>query len=732
MAGETLSFDIFARLREDGFAKAGKAASAATDDVLNLAKRLDELSKKSATARVGLAGDKEALAQLDKLDLKLLTTGRRVVDPKITLDGAAKAQAEIAGLEVSLDKLGTKSANVTAAVGSGPGGLAGPAGMGALIGAGVALSPILATVATGTAGFGLAAAGAVAPILKASKATGGLQANMAKLNPEQQKLAGSILGLGKQYDAFQKSLEPQVLTVFGTAIRTAGHLMSDVQPVAAATGKALNTMLGAIDDEFQSGAWQNFFGFMARTAGPDIQLLTNNFTDFLQILPPLLQDLQPVATGILQLTDDVLKLTGAVIKASDAERHLASEAHNSSGFLGELAHAAEGALGQFVPGVPAAQKMGQALSKQAEAASKAAPGLRDVTSALGGAVTAADAAATSVDGLTAAMAKNIGVVLTLQGDEISWQQSLQAASKQLDSNSAGLRGNSKDALANKAAVLQSSQAVVAFADDQLKLGGDLSGASKRIQDQIHWLQVHGGKSRFARDEIHALRMEENKLQDTIRQKLLVSASGFWKVTGALSGGAPQAGGGPHAARGAFIRTGQPGVDDQLIMAQRGELVVPTRMVSARAGRPPARHDPRVRAGRRDRELLRQRGRHAEVADEGGRRHAARRGRGHRGGDGGGDQARPGGGQRRRVRRCPGPAAAPRRRTRRWPGGCTRKWTGRRGTTWRCGRRAGTSSPATPTPARTASRRRCRRRRWARPRTRRSPTRPRRSTGWSAT
>ena len=56
MAGETLSFDIFARLREDGFAKAGRAASAATDDVMALARRLDELAKKSAgaAARGGL------------------------------------------------------------------------------------------------------------------------------------------------------------------------------------------------------------------------------------------------------------------------------------------------------------------------------------------------------------------------------------------------------------------------------------------------------------------------------------------------------------------------------------------------------------------------------------------------------------------------------------------------------------------------------------------------------
>jgi hypothetical protein len=591
VAGETLSFDIFARLREDGFAKAGRAASAATDDVMGLARRLDELSKKSATARVALAGDKEALAQLDKFDLKLLTTGRRVVDPKITLDGAAKAQAEIAGLEVSLTKLGAKSADVTAAVGSGPGGLAGPAGMGALIGAGVALAPVMATVAVGVGGFGLAAAGAVGPVIKAAQAAGGLRANMAKLDPEQQKLAKSILGLGKQYDAFQKALEPGVLDVFDKGIALAGHVMHDVQPVAEETGKALTSMLGAIDAEFKSGTWQNFFAFMARTAGPDIQLLTNNFTDLMQLLPPLLQDLQPVATGFLQLTDDVLKLAGAIIKVSDAERRIAAEAHSSSGFLGELTHAAERAVGQFLPGIPAAQKLGQALGHQADEASRVAPSIHDVATSVAEAVANFKTApppvfnlAAAVDTLTTSMQKNVGELLTLQGDEISWRQSLQAATKQLDSNSAGLRGNSKDALANKAAVLQTSQSVLAFASDQLKLGGNLHAASGRIQDQIHWLQVHGGKSRFARDEIHALRMEENKLQAVIRNKILVSASGFWKVTGALQGGTPQRGGpGPRpvqSARGTYVSQGQPGVDDQLILAQRGELVVPTRLVSA--------------------------------------------------------------------------------------------------------------------------------------------------------
>jgi hypothetical protein len=578
VAGEQLNFDIFARLREDGFAKAGKAASAASDDVLGLARRLDELSKKSATARVSLAGDKEALAQLDKLDLKLLTTGRRVVDPKITLDGAAKAQAEIAGLDVSLDKLGAKSEDATASVGSG--GLAGPAGMGALIGAGVALSPIIATVATGTAGFGLAAAGAVAPILKAAKATGGLQANMAKLDPEQQRLAKSILGLGKQYHAFEKALQPEVLNVFGKGIQLAGHLLHDVQPIAQATGKALGSMLGAIDAEFQSGTWQNFFGFMARTAGPDIALLTSNFTDFMDLLPPLLMDLQPLARALLQTTDAALKVadavaraTGSLIKFTDAERHLLSEAHNSGGVLGALADAAGRAAENMIPGAAAGQKLAHAISASGNATSKTAD-------AMTAAVTPAFNLTTAVDNLTASMDKNVSSVLTLQGDEIGWQQSLQAATKQLNSNSAGLRGNSKDALANKAAVLQATQNVVTFADDQLKLGHNLQGASGKIQDQIAWLQKHGDKSAFARREIHALRVEEDKLKAAIHQKMIVDASGHWSVA-ELAGGIPIGGGNRiHRALGGFVTGGLPGRDSVPIMAMPGELVVPTAIVKA--------------------------------------------------------------------------------------------------------------------------------------------------------
>jgi hypothetical protein len=264
---------------------------------------------------------------------------------------------------------------------------------------------------------------------------------MAKLNPEQQKLAKSILGLGKQYDVFQKSLQPEVLAVFGKGIQLAGHLMHDVQPIAQATGKALGTMLSAIDAEFQSGTWQKFFGFMAANVGPDIKLVTSNLTDFMTLLPVLLTDLQPVATALLTVSDGLLKVSAAAAKgfggltslnsaASDTPKH-ANAGSQAWHFWEQAVRGAEDATAKLFSWIPG-------LNTQT---GKTATNVKAVGTAAAATVTPVFDLTKAVKGLTDAMAKNVGEVLTLQGDEIQWQQSLQAASKQLDSNSAGLRGH---------------------------------------------------------------------------------------------------------------------------------------------------------------------------------------------------------------------------------------------------------------------------------------------------
>src|SRR6185312_13165168 len=159
---------------------------------------------------------------------------------KATQDTEAweKASVDAAGtlhvLTGKTDELGQSSLSLgqrlAPLAGTGGGGAGGGA-MGALIGAAVALSPQLVTLGFGLGGLGAAAIGVLDPIKKAATATGGLQANMHKLDPEQQAAARSLLGLEKGYDSFQASLKPQVLGAWNEGLKIAGHLMGDVQPI---------------------------------------------------------------------------------------------------------------------------------------------------------------------------------------------------------------------------------------------------------------------------------------------------------------------------------------------------------------------------------------------------------------------------------------------------------------------------------------------------------------------
>ncbi len=285
-----------------------RAADSAKPDLEELKAKLNDLGRKVETARVNLAGDREAQAQLARIEAKLLGWGRRTETAKLKVDGVARAEADILGLDLALDALGRKSETAAASVGRGAGGLSGMSGMGALIGSVAVLSPVIATLGIGLAGLGAAAVGVAEPIMKAAKAAGGLRANLGTLDPEQRKVARGLLGLGQQYDKFSESLQPQILKVFGDGLKIASHLMADVEPVAKATGNALDGLLTRVDKEFQGGQWQSFFTFMAQNAGPDMKLLGDVLTNVLDSLPGLLEMLQPLAVDFLHVADGIAKV----------------------------------------------------------------------------------------------------------------------------------------------------------------------------------------------------------------------------------------------------------------------------------------------------------------------------------------------------------------------------------------------------------------------------------------
>lgn len=316
---------------DDILAAAQAALSGATDEASGslgaMKLKLDELNGKVAAARVSLEGDKEAQARLDAISSRLTDLDHKTSTPDLDIQGVAKATAELSAVDVALDKVGG-SGGSAAGASSSLGLLASP--MGALAGAGVALSPVLVTAAVGLGGFGAAAVGAARPILAAAQAAGGLQGNLQTLNPQQQQAARGLLALENQYSSFSKALAPEVFSVFNSGLGIASTLLHDAEPVAAAAGKGLGSVIDAVNTDLNSAQWQQFFGFMAATAAPDTQLLGAAVGAVADDLPVLLENLQPVGVAVLNVAVAGAKafavLDQSVGKIEDDFAHLGDSA----------------------------------------------------------------------------------------------------------------------------------------------------------------------------------------------------------------------------------------------------------------------------------------------------------------------------------------------------------------------------------------------------------------------
>lgn len=289
------------------------ALAGATDDASGslgaLKLRLDAVNGKVAAARVSLAGDTGAQAQLDSIDARLVDLDHKTSTPSLDIQGVAKATAELSAVDVALDKVGGSGGSAESASSS-LGLLASP--MGAAVAAGVALSPVLVTAAVGLGGFGAAAVGAARPILAAAQAAGGLQGNLQTLNPQQQQAARGLLALESQYSSFSKALAPEVFAVFNSGLGTASTLLHDAGPVAESAGKGLGSVITAVNADLNSAQWQQFFGFMAQNAAPDIQLLGTALGAVADDLPTLLVDLQPVGVALLNVVTAAAKAAGVM------------------------------------------------------------------------------------------------------------------------------------------------------------------------------------------------------------------------------------------------------------------------------------------------------------------------------------------------------------------------------------------------------------------------------------
>jgi cell wall-associated NlpC family hydrolase len=147
-------------------------------------------------------------------------------------------------------------------------------------------------------------------------------------------------------------------------------------------------------------------------------------------------------------------------------------------------------------------------------------------------------------------------LLTGQQSLLSFQQAQKTALTAINNSNTGLRGQSSAAMDARQQVLLATQAAIDLANGESRQKNGMAKATGTIQDQIKWLKVHAGHSKFAAAEVDALR-EALRLLKNKAVDITVAASGHWSVSELSHGGQLLNGGGgrriKNSATGGAVR-----------------------------------------------------------------------------------------------------------------------------------------------------------------------------------
>ena len=296
-----------------------KASDTAKPDLTELKAQLDELGAKTETARVDI-DDRDGEVKLLRLNSRLAELNRKVANPKISVSGAARAQAEIAAVRLELDRLNEKAATAGrggllsrilfgaagaaegGGGGGGGGGLAGllPGGGSlAVLGAAVPVIGALATEAVGLAsGFAAAGAGAgsfallAAPAFKSvtdalaqikadqtaynraltdtakNNALKHLKMDYAALDPQQRGVVKGIQMLKQEFGNMTDALRPDAFRLFNQGVQLAGKLLPATLPFAETFANVLSKLLGQASKFASSKGFKDWLKQFHSLEGP--------------------------------------------------------------------------------------------------------------------------------------------------------------------------------------------------------------------------------------------------------------------------------------------------------------------------------------------------------------------------------------------------------------------------------------------------------------------------------
>lgn len=308
-----------------------RARDQATPELDDLKAKLDELKAKVATARATV-DDEGAAAKLDALDAKLLTLSKRVANPRINMQGAVAAEAQIHGVESSLDQLGEKSDEVSARTQSDGENAFKKWGELALAASPIISAALLGGVATAVAGLGILVLKSNQQIDAAWKQTshdiGGYMVAAA------QPMVPAVVGALGQIETATRQAAPQLDQLFAGAAKLIPGLTTGVLSLAtnALPGLVTATQAGqrvmAGFDSLLGSVGQGINGLMSGLAGGTSgassalvalgHILDGLLTDIGQIVGHLSQGLGPALGDIAAVAMPVAHAFTQVIDALPA------------------------------------------------------------------------------------------------------------------------------------------------------------------------------------------------------------------------------------------------------------------------------------------------------------------------------------------------------------------------------------------------------------------------------
>ena len=345
-----------------------KASDTAKPDLTSLKAQLDELGAKAETAKVSV-DDTDSTAKLLAINAQLASLNAKTAKPNITIAGAAKAEADIAAVELKLDKLGTDSATADSKVGGlGSRLMALGGAVGAVTGVGDAmtlasgdasmfqrvmagaslatglLEPALAgvVVAAGglaagvtAAGVGLAAFGLVAKANYTTAATAAKQVQTAQdtynasikagvapakayqaeqkaialayaeLSPAQIQLSKEIGNVSNAWQSFVQSNTAGVSKILTQGFGLIPKIFQTIQPLMAPVEAALSHIISQLSTGLNSSGFKSFMDSLTQNTGPAIEKIATAIGHVVEGIGGILKAFMPVSQGLLSGLDQL-------------------------------------------------------------------------------------------------------------------------------------------------------------------------------------------------------------------------------------------------------------------------------------------------------------------------------------------------------------------------------------------------------------------------------------------